>query len=277
MAADENPDVGALSSEEKARRSRSFGNAADLYERYRPAPPVESVEWMLPDHPDTVVDLGAGTGAMTRLLVGRSRRVVAIEPDARMREVLARCVPNAEAVDGRGEAMPLENGTVDAVVASSSWHWMDRVPALREVARVLVPHGVLGAVWAGPDMEGAFMQQAQAFLSQTDGPSTTDADDVDLSDAILDPVRQQFDLAIPDGLPFDPPEHFVHRWDIALSADELIGLLGTLSWVILMPEVRRARLIEEARRLLRDALGIEGPVTVEVTYRADAWRTQRTD
>ena len=64
-------------------------------------------------------------------------------------------------------------------------------------------------------------------------------------------------------------------WDIALNADELIGLLGTLSWVILMPDDERTRMFATARRLLAELLGVEGETTVDVAYRAVAFRTFR--
>jgi hypothetical protein len=67
----------------------------------------------------------------------------------------------------------------------------------------------------------------------------------------------------------------VFTWDVALNAEELIGLLGTLSWIITMPDDRRERVIAEARRLLRELLGVEGDVTVDVAFRADAWRSHR--
>jgi hypothetical protein len=66
----------------------------------------------------------------------------------------------------------------------------------------------------------------------------------------------------------------VFRWDVALNADELIGLLGTFSWIITMPEETRDGVIAEARRLLREMLGVEGEVTVDVTFRSDAWRSR---
>ena len=62
--------------------------------------------------------------------------------------------------------MPLPDSCADAVVASASWHWMDPVPALHEVARVLVPGGILGALWSGPDPEGPFLAQARALLAE---------------------------------------------------------------------------------------------------------------
>ena len=124
-----------LTDEEKAQRSGSFGAVADLYERYRPGPPLEIVEWFVPTPVARAVDLGAGTGALTRLLAARADEVVAVEPDERMRAVLGDVVPNARAVDGRGEAIPLGDGTADAVAASSSWHWMHARSIVRRAAR----------------------------------------------------------------------------------------------------------------------------------------------
>ena len=120
---------------------------------------------MLPAHAERIVDLGAGTGALTRMLVDMAPEVVAVEPDPRMRAVLTREVPRARAVAGRGDSMPLPDAFADAVLASSSWHWMDPLPTLLEVGRVLVPGGVLGAVWSGPDPEGPFLMQARALLA----------------------------------------------------------------------------------------------------------------
>jgi SAM-dependent methyltransferase len=233
------------------------------------------VAWLLPTHVQRVVDLGAGTGALTRLLVDRADEVVAVEPDDRMRSVLVRAVPEARVVTGRGEAMPLPDGSADAVLASSSWHWMDPVPALHEVGRVLKPRAILGALWTGPDPEGPFISQARALLSEQPSGSN-DAQRGDLTELILgDALRPMSTLEIPEGVPFDQPEHEAFTWDVALNADELIGLLGTLSWVITMPEEPRNTLFAEARRLLRDLLGIEGELTVDVAFRSDVWRSSK--
>ena len=265
-------------------RSESFGEVASLYERYRPGPPLQAVEWMLPAHAERIVDLGAGTGALTRMLVDMAPEVVAVEPDPRMRAVLTREVPRARAVAGRGDSMPLPDAFADAVLASSSWHWMDPLPTLLEVGRVLVPGGVLGAVWSGPDPEGPFLMQARALLADRArggaGPAGEGAGGLAESEFATfiqgDGTRPSMGLAIPPGVPFDQPEHKVLTWDVPLNADDLIGLLGTFSWVILMPEPARHRLLSEARRLLSDLLGVEGDVTVDVSFRAEAWRSRRT-
>jgi SAM-dependent methyltransferase len=277
--------ISHLPADEKAKRSGSFGTVAAHYERYRPGPPSEAVDWILSaKRPGRVIDLGAGTGALTRLLVDRADEVVAIEPDDRMRSVLTDEVPSARALAGRGESMPVPDGSADAVIASSSWHWMDPVPTLLEAGRVLVPGGVLGALWAGPDPDGAFLLQARAMLGgQSGGGSDRSGDgpehdepETELGRIMMGEAdRPTPILEIPTGVPFDQPEHKIFKWDVALDADELIGLLGTFSWIITLPDDTRERLISEARRLLRELLGVEGDVTVDVAYRSDAWRSRR--
>jgi SAM-dependent methyltransferase len=267
-----------LTPEQKARRAASFGGAASHYERYRPGPPAAAVDWVLPEPVRTVVDLGAGTGALTRLLVGRADDVVAVEPDDRMRAVLSESVPGVRALAGRGEAIPLPDGSVDAVLASSSWHWMDTIPTLREVGRVLVPGGTLAVMWSGPDPDAGLIAQAQALLGG-DGdaavPGLDAQSQAELSAAMQDQNALPQVLEIPLGLPFDQPEQTVVTWDVALTADDLIGLLGTFSWVILMEDGARQRLFETARQVLRDALGVSGAVTVDVGYRAEVFKTRR--
>jgi SAM-dependent methyltransferase len=261
-----------LTPEQKARRAASFGDVASEYDRYRPGPAPAAVDWILPARVRTAVDLGAGTGALARLLADRADHVVAVEPDERMRAVLAESVPGVEVLAGRGEAIPLPDASVDAVVASTSWHWMEPVPALREVARVLVPGGTLGALWSGPDPDRGFMAEAQARLAR-DGASPG-ASGAALARALDNPHRPAQMLEIPPGLPFDTPEHTVVHWDVALTADQLIGLLGTFSWVIVMDEPTRSEVFTAARRILR-AEGVEGDATVDMRYRSDVWRACR--
>ncbi len=258
-----------LSADEKVVLAGSFGAVATHYERYRPGPAAAAVDWYLPGPVERVVDLGAGTGALTRLLTGRAAEVVAVEPDDRMRAVLASEVPAARAVRGTGESIPLADGWADAVLASTSWHWMDPVPTLHEVGRVLAPGGVFGALWTGPDPEGQFVTEARALMSDRLGSATGSLAGIvgwDQQDAMV--------LGIPPGVPFDQPEHEHFTWEIALDADDLLGLLGTLSRVITMGVQEREAVFAEARRLL-GALGIEGTHTVAVAFRTDAWRARR--
>jgi len=257
-----------------SQRASSFGQVAAQYERYRPGPPSAAIDWLLPSPVGTVVDLGAGTGALTRQLGNHAARVIAVEPDERMRSVLQTELPDATVLDGRGEAIPVADDSVDAVLASSSWHWMDPVPTLREVRRVLKSGGFVAAMWSGPDPDSPFIAQAQALLAgPADETGSTPGATATLRDTVAGTFNPATALTVPAGAPFSEPEHEAFRSEIPLNADELIGLLGTLSWIISMVPSEREGLFATARRLLRDALGIEGDVTVDVTFKCDTFRS----
>ena len=123
------------------------------YERGRPGWPPEVLD--LPGLPATatVLELGAGTGKLTRLLTPAFDRVIAVEPADPMRRLLTTICPEAEALAGTAQEIPLEDASVDAVFAAESFHWFDDERALAEIARVLRPRGSLVLMWnvpAGP-------------------------------------------------------------------------------------------------------------------------------
>ena len=130
------------------QRARSFGAVADIYERARPSYPAAAVEWLLEPAPGRdVVDLAAGTGKLTRVLVAAGCRVTAVEPLEGMRAQLEAAVPEAHAVEGSAEAIPVPDASADAVLVAQAFHWFDAPRALDEIARVLRPGGVLGLLW----------------------------------------------------------------------------------------------------------------------------------
>ena len=132
--------------DERQRQAASFGAAAEAYERGRPEYPPAALDWLLPAGARDVLDLGAGTGKLTRQLVARGLNVVAVDPSGGMLEQLRAAVPGVPAMIGRAEEIPLQDGVVDAVLVAQAWHWVDPERAPREVARVLRPGGRLGLV-----------------------------------------------------------------------------------------------------------------------------------
>jgi len=134
--------------EDRDRRARSFGAVADRYARARPGYPAAAVEWLIEAAPGRdVVDLAAGTGKLTRAIVEAGAAVVAVEPDEGMRAALEIAVPGVEALAGTAEAIPLADGSADAVLVAQAFHWFDPEPACDEIARVLRPGGILGLLW----------------------------------------------------------------------------------------------------------------------------------
>src|SRR5215831_17192715 len=103
-------------------QARSFGTAARRYDRYRPTYAEDAVAWAVGREPSRVVDLGAGTGILSRQLARLGHEVVAVEPDGLMLARLIEASPGVRAVAGRAEAVPLAAGSVDAVVAGQAYH-----------------------------------------------------------------------------------------------------------------------------------------------------------
>jgi ubiquinone/menaquinone biosynthesis C-methylase UbiE len=134
----------------------------------RPGYPQDAIDWLVATlglGPGRVaVDLAAGTGKLTRRLLPSGARVVAVEPLAEMRAVLAREVPSAEAVSGTAEALPLEDASVDAVTVGQAFHWFDAEPAAAEIARVLRPGGALGLIWNIRDLADPLQVRVNELL-----------------------------------------------------------------------------------------------------------------
>ena len=132
--------------DERTERARSFDRVAEEYERGRPGYPDDVLDLLPVADAATVLDLAAGTGKLTRVLARRYRRVIAVEPLDAMRALIAREAPDAEALDGRAEAIPLADAEVDAVFVAQAIHWFANDDAIAEIARVLRPGGVLAIV-----------------------------------------------------------------------------------------------------------------------------------
>ena len=136
---------------DRALRARSFETAAAEYERHRPDYPEEALRWVADrlalDGQARVLDVGAGTGKLTRALVALGFEVVALEPGNPMLEQLRAAVPEAEALEGQAEEIPLPDQTIDAAFAGQAFHWFDRERALPELHRVIRPGGGLALLW----------------------------------------------------------------------------------------------------------------------------------
>jgi SAM-dependent methyltransferase len=134
------------------RAARAFGGAAEVYDRVRPGYPREAVEWFGITAGQMVVDLAAGTGKLTALLLATGARVIAVEPSEGMLAVLRETAPQAESIKGTAEDIPLGEGVADAVLAAQAFHWFANDAALAEIHRVLKPCGVLGLIWNRRDL-----------------------------------------------------------------------------------------------------------------------------
>ena len=129
------------------RHASSFGSVADAYERGRPSFPREAAAWLVGQEAATVLELGAGTGKLTRELVALGHDVHATDPDPAMLKVLSRHLPDTRVSEAAAEEIPANDRSVDVVVAAQCFHWFDLDRALPEIARVLKPGGHLALTW----------------------------------------------------------------------------------------------------------------------------------
>jgi len=136
---------------DRAARSRSFESVAAEYERHRPEYPEEAVRWAAGrlglGSGARVLDIGAGTGKLTRGLVALGLDVVAVEPGAPMLDQLRAAVPAVAPLEGRAESIPLPDESVDAAFAGQAYHWFDRERAVPELHRVVSAGGGLALLW----------------------------------------------------------------------------------------------------------------------------------
>jgi SAM-dependent methyltransferase len=248
----------------------SFGAIASDYDRLRPGPSPEAVDWLLPARRDVVVDLAAGTGLLSRALAGKAGHVIAVEPDERMRSVLQDRSPGVEVLAGRGEAIPLPDASADAVLVSSAWHWMDPELAVPEIARVLRDHGRFGVLWNSRDRSAPWMRADEWFRTEEPQP-----------DAPVSPPEPSsggrvwggHDAPLPDPGAFENIETAVFRFSRWMTPSDLVDLLTTYSQVITAgPDVRDA-----GRARARAALAAEfpGATEIEVPMRSRCWRADR--
>jgi SAM-dependent methyltransferase len=149
--------------------SRSFELVADVYERARPGYPPDAVAW-ISDRLDlregrTVLDLGAGTGKLTRALLTTGARVIAVEPGDKMRARLEQAAPGAEALRGAAEEIPLLDDSVDAITVGQAFHWFRHDEAIPELHRVLRPGGGVALVWNSRDPDNPLQKEISELIA----------------------------------------------------------------------------------------------------------------
>jgi SAM-dependent methyltransferase len=213
-----------------------FAAVADVYERARPSYPQAAVDWIVeraelrPGR--TLVDLGAGTGKLTRLLLPTGARVVAVEPIPEMRAH----IDGAEVLDGTAEAIPLPDASADVVTVAQAFHWFDHERALPEIHRVLRSNGSLVIVWNMRDLDDPVQRGVEDLL----GPMRRE-----VPGQILGAWREP----LARSTLFGPATLGAFTYEQQFTTDDLCDRVASTSFVAALPPVDREELLVRVRAL----------------------------
>jgi SAM-dependent methyltransferase len=221
----------------------------EYYARGRPSYPVDAVRVAGFAASSTVLEVGAGTGKLTRVLVDEFAEVVAVEPDPHMRSWFTALCPHATLLAGAAEALPVAPATVDAVFVAEAFHWFDHPRAVAEFARVLRPGGALVLMWNRPAGRPEPPITAVEQLLEPMWP-----DDIDMP-LDLDPRRFAYARDWPSAFedsPFEPLQELTFANARSVGRDELVAFFGSMGWIGGLPEDEAQRLLEAVRSRLVD-------------------------
>ena len=240
--------------------ARGFQQGADAYERGRPTYPPEVVRWLWEElglgPGRTVLDVAAGTGKLTRELVASGATVVAVEPVPAMRAVLERVVPDARALDGTAEALPIGDGTVDTLTAASAFHWFDGPAAAAEFHRVLRPSGRVALLWNRRMLDQPIHRAVDEIIGQyrRSAPSHHRGE-----------WREPLESA---GL-FAPAAERLVPFEQALDADRFVDRFSSISFVAALSDDQREQVLDRLRAV---AAAAEQPIRLEYTAEVYVYR-----
>jgi ubiquinone/menaquinone biosynthesis C-methylase UbiE len=236
-----------------------FDRAADAYERSRPSYPQEAIEFIRAELAigvgSRVLDLAAGTGKLTRLLIPLGATLVAVEPVAGMRRILQAALPRLEVREGTAEAIPLADTSLDAVTCAQAFHWFDGPKALAEIRRVLRPGGGLAVIFNIRDESVPWVHALTELTGVETAPrphhSTT---------------RREFSRWVAADGGYAPAAVARFRYAHAMTADSLAERVASQSWIAAMPDAERDAMLERVRALARTHPDLAGRAAFEMPY-----------
>ena len=243
-----------------------FERGADAYERGRPGFPKEAVAFVADrlrlGAGTTLLELGAGTGKLTRLLEPTCARIVGVEPVRAMRSALVASAPTAWAIGALAEKLPLADASADAAVAAQAFHWFDGDRALRELARVLRNGAGVALVWNVRDETVGWVRDIARIIEPYRGDTPTHRSlrwkrAFESTDAFTAPAMRSF------------------RYGHVTTPAAVVDRMCSISFVAALPDPKRVTIADGVRRLLEDEAEADDSGSIVFPYRTDVWMSAK--
>ncbi len=237
------------------RHARSFAGVAEAYDRARPSYPEDALGWLVPAEKARVLELGAGTGKLTELLVAAGHDVIATDPLPEMLDHLRKRLPGVATAVASAEQIPLASRSIDVIVCAQAFHWFDHDVALPEIARVLRPGGTLALVWNMRDEGIPWVRKLGTVIGSEDRPD------------LAAPVEQcEY---------FGSVEYGEFRFWQTVRRPELFDLVRSRSYVATLSDAEREEVLARVGALYDD-YG-RGPDGMQLPYLTRCFRSIVTD
>lgn len=259
--------------------ARNYGQVATNYDLSRPDYPNEALfkEWLdlLGITPETrVVDLGAGTGKLTKAILKTvydtelpesvtTDKLIAVEMVADMRAHFKTAFPHIPVEGGFAEEIPLKDKSVDVVVVGTAFHWFDGPKALAEIARVLTRNGRLGLIWNMLDPEISWVRQLRELLEKNKQPNNHDTGE----------WKKAFYNTILFSSPFD--QHTTHRYYKPANAAQIVDCLLSFKAAAEMSKEQKLAFRQEAEKILATHPDTKGKTEIQVPFRTEMYVCQK--
>jgi SAM-dependent methyltransferase len=237
--------------------SRGFTHGAESYSRGRPDFPPQALDWLRTDlelQPGTTaIEVGAGTGKFTRLLIATGASVIAVEPVTAMLERLVSDLPSCAALRGQAESLPFASGICDAVLCAQSFHWFATPTALAEFRRVLRPGGVLGLIWNVRDPTVDWVAKLTEIMAPLEG----EAPRYDHGEWLRVFPAHGFGALL--------EKSFEHS-HVGAPEQVIVDRVASVSFIAALDATTRKRVIQQVRDLIAATPGLAGVDPVSVPY-----------
>lgn len=245
-----------LTADSRRRLAEAFRTSGQRYDAIRPSYPAAVVLFLCPDGARTAVDVGAGTGLFTRMLVDHGLQVTAVDPSVSMLEVLARALPAVRVVEGTGESTGLPEGCADLVTVAQAWHWIDPMAGTAEARRLLRRDGgVLGIVANQLDTSVPWVHRLTRIMHAGD---------------VHPPQRPPL---LGDG--FGDAEGQWRQWTQPMTPSGMHELMASRSYHLRASAAVRERMRANLDWYLHEHLGHAQDAVIELPYITSAWRMER--